>query len=239
MTSSNFTFGWWSAHCFLNCGRPACPTASSAGPPADGDIGRQSHRPDVACDSALAEATSGTPAHHCAEQTEVDRLCEDLQRPVRDECLNERLFCSLTAAHRPIEAQRIDYNTARACTNSSPRSLQLDPSRGRRNAHTSSKRRHLRSTLIGRSISIPHQTYTFGWRSSETCSSQMLPALRREPRCTCYSLGNQGVSRSFGVGLRLTRHLGRHAGSCNGWNRRLGIGGRDSRNNGLPRWLAV
>ena len=34
----------------------------------------------------------------------------------RDECLNEHLFCSLSAARRIIEAWRIDYNTQRPHT---------------------------------------------------------------------------------------------------------------------------
>jgi putative transposase len=51
----------------------------------------------------------------------------------RDECLNEHLFSSLTAARRIIEAWRVDYNTdahTRAWTGSPQLPLQPAPTRG-------------------------------------------------------------------------------------------------------------
>ena len=52
-------------------------------------------------------------ALHRARQAAAERLHGELQRQVRDECLNEHVFSSLAQARRIIEAWRIDYNTVR------------------------------------------------------------------------------------------------------------------------------
>mgnify|MGYP001142480108 CR=1 FL=1 len=52
-------------------------------------------------------------ALHCARQVYAEWLHQELQRPLRDELLNETLFTSLAQARVAIALRRVDYNTAR------------------------------------------------------------------------------------------------------------------------------
>ena len=52
-------------------------------------------------------------ALHCARQVYAEWLHQELQRPRRDELLNETLFTSLAQARVAIALWRADYNTAR------------------------------------------------------------------------------------------------------------------------------
>ena len=52
-------------------------------------------------------------ALHCAGTTDAERLHRILQRPERDELLNESLFIDLDQARQLISAWVTDYNTAR------------------------------------------------------------------------------------------------------------------------------
>ena len=52
-------------------------------------------------------------ALHRSGQTDAEWLRRELQRPVRDECLNEHLFASLKDARQILEEWRNDYNTNR------------------------------------------------------------------------------------------------------------------------------
>ncbi|MGU3663826.1 integrase core domain-containing protein [Methylobacterium sp. A49B] len=54
-------------------------------------------------------------ARHRPRQAAAERFCRKLER-ARDECLNEHLFRSLSAARTIIEAWRVDYNTCRPHT---------------------------------------------------------------------------------------------------------------------------
>lgn len=63
------------------------------------------------------QATTGVLWHYIAPgKRQQNGFTESFNGRFRDECLNEHLFSSLSAARRIIEAWRIDYNTQRPHT---------------------------------------------------------------------------------------------------------------------------
>ena len=73
---------------------------------------------------------------------------ESFNSRLRDECLNEHLFASLTEASKIIEAWRIDYNTKRPHTSLdglTPTEFAAHPSQG----HTQNRLYLLREVILG------------------------------------------------------------------------------------------
>jgi putative transposase len=77
---------------------------------------RQRHRADLKCHPDLAAAARRRTALHRRGQIDAEWLRRELQRRLRDECLNEHLFTSLKEAREIIEEWRADYNTNRPHT---------------------------------------------------------------------------------------------------------------------------
>jgi putative transposase len=70
---------------------------------------------ELTCNALLnwAEA-NGVEWHYIAPgKPQQNGFMESFNGKLRDECLNEHVFCSLTEARHLIESWRIDYNTVR------------------------------------------------------------------------------------------------------------------------------
>ena len=84
---------------------------------------RQRHGADQHGDPELVPADRRRLALHRARQAAAERLRRELQRALRDECLNETLFSSLSQARSAITSWKEDYNHHRphsALANMSP-----------------------------------------------------------------------------------------------------------------------
>jgi len=70
---------------------------------------------ELTCNAMLKWAEeNGVEWHYIAPgKPQQNGFMESFNGKLRDECLNEHVFCSLAQARRIIEAWRIDYNTAR------------------------------------------------------------------------------------------------------------------------------
>ena len=70
---------------------------------------------ELTCNAILKWAEANDVEWHyiAPGKPQQNGFIESFNGKLRDECLNEHVFCSLTQARRTIEAWRIDYNTMR------------------------------------------------------------------------------------------------------------------------------